>query len=84
MVNLSIYLLKNDKIFLGGEKMKYHENLKEIREEKGYTQKEVAEAINTTYQYYSAYERGLREVPFSRMIQIANFLKVSLDRIAGR
>ena len=64
--------------------MKYHENLKEIREEKGYTQKEVAEAINTTYQYYSAYERWLREVPFSRMIQIANFLKVSLDRIAGR
>ena len=46
----------------------YYQRLRDIREDREKTQKEIAEVLNTTYQYYSAYERGvlqhLRRLPF--------------------
>ena len=36
----------------------YYQRLRDIREDREKTQKEIAEVLNTTYQYYSAYERG--------------------------
>ena len=62
----------------------YNEILKEIRKEKGYTQQQIAKVLNTTFQYYSTYESGKREIPFSRVIELADFYNVSIDYIAGR
>ena len=54
-----------------------------IREDRDLTQSDIAEVLNTTYQYYSTYEAGKRELPFSRAIELAKFYNVSLDYIAG-
>ena len=46
------------------------------------TSREVAKVLHTTYQYYSTYESGKRELPFSRAIELAKFYNVSLDYLA--
>lgn len=63
--------------------MKYAKRLRNIREDRDLTQSDIAEVLKTTYQYYSTYEAGKRELPFSRAIELAKFYNVSLDYIAG-
>ena len=63
--------------------MGYNKKLRDLREDNDLTQKEVADVLYTTYQYYSTYESGKRELPFSRAIELAKFYNVSLDYIAG-
>ena len=63
--------------------MNYSKILKDLREDRDLTQAQVAKVLNTTYQYYSTYESGKRELPFSRAIILAQFYNVSLDYIAG-
>lgn len=64
--------------------MSYYPRLKDLREDKDLKQSEIAKILNTTTQYYQKYEKGIRDIPFERMIQIANYYNVSLDYIAGR
>ena len=61
----------------------FGKKLKDLREDRDLTQAQVAKVLNTTYQYYSTYENGKRELPFSRAIILAQFYNVSLDYIAG-
>lgn len=63
--------------------MEYNKILRDLREDRDLTQADVAEVLKTTYQYYSTYESGKRELPFSRAIILAEFYNVSLDYIAG-
>ena len=63
--------------------MNYSSRLKDLREDRDLTQAEVAKVLHTTYQYYSTYESGKRELPFSRAIELAKFYNVSLDYLAG-
>ena len=60
-----------------------YQRLKDLRVDQDKTQKEIANIINTTFQYYSAYERGIRDIPFSRIIQLAKYYNVTIDYIAG-
>lgn len=62
--------------------MSYYKRIRELREDCDKTQKEIADILDTTYQYYSAYERGLRDIPFQRVITLAKYYNVSLDYIA--
>lgn len=62
--------------------MNYSSRLKDLREDRDLTQAEVAKVLHTTYQYYSTYESGKRELPFSRAIELAKFYNVSLDYLA--
>lgn len=63
--------------------MNYNKRLRDLREDRDLTQAQVAKVLNTTYQYYSTYESGKRELPFSRAIILAKFYNVSLDYLAG-
>ena len=63
--------------------MNYSERLRALREDNDLTQADVAKVLGTTYQYYSNYESGKRELPFNRAIVLAKFYNVSLDYIAG-
>ena len=63
--------------------MIYAKRLKALREDSDLTQTDVAKVLNTTYQYYSTYESGKREMPLSRAIKLAKFYNVSLDYLAG-
>jgi len=63
--------------------MEYAKRLRNIREDRDLTQSDIAEVLKTSYQYYSTYEAGKRELPFSRAIELARYYNVSLDYIAG-
>ena len=63
--------------------MTYYENLRTIREDRGYTQKQIAEVLETTRQYYSDYENGKRDIPIRVYIKLAKFYGVSIDYLAG-
>lgn len=63
--------------------MRYAKRLRDIREDHDLTQADIAKVLGTTYQYYSTYESGKRDLPFSRAIQLAKYYNVSLDYLAG-
>ncbi len=65
-------------------KMEYWERLKTIREQREYKQKEIAQYLGTTQQYYSDYENGKRDIPIRIYLKLANFYNVSIDYLAGR
>lgn len=64
--------------------MAFYRRIRDLREDSDKTQTEIAEFLETTAQYYGKYEKGERELPFSRAIQLARYYNVSLDYIAGR
>ena len=64
--------------------MAYYQRIRDLREDSDKTQSELAEYLGTTAQYYGKYEKGERELPFSRAIQLAEYYGVSLDYLAGR
>ena len=53
--------------------------LKELRQNKGVTQKEVATKINCTIDCYSKYERGLRSPDIDRLKSLSKYFGVSID-----
>ena len=61
-----------------------NEMLKELREDRDLTQKDIAILLGTTQQYYSKYESGLKELPLRHLIALADFYKVPADLILGR
>lgn len=64
--------------------MTYYENLRVIREDRGYTQRQIAEVLETTQQYYSDYENGKRDIPIRVYITLSKFYNVSIDYLAGQ
>ena len=70
---------------IGGNFMQeyYYPRLKDIREDNDKTQKDIAEVLNTTYQYYSAYERGVRDIPSHHIVTLAKYYNVSADYLLG-
>ncbi len=64
--------------------MAYYQRIKDLREDADKTQTDIAKLLGTTAQYYGKYEKGDREIPFSRAVELAQYYHVSLDYIAGR
>lgn len=58
--------------------------LKELRNEKGLTQKEIAEYLNITQQTYSDYETGRTNPDIDTLILISVILETSIDYLLGR
>ena len=61
----------------------FYENLKLAREQKGLSQKDVAEKIGVAKSTYSLYESGNREPNVQTIKKIANVLDVSADELLG-
>lgn len=57
--------------------------LKELRLEKGLTQKQVAEQLGISSTCYSGYEQGYREPDLKTLIKICKFFEVSADYLLG-
>lgn len=57
--------------------------IREIRKEKGLSQKEIAKMINMNQTQYSRYERGENEIKVNVLIDICRALEVSSDYILG-
>ena len=59
------------------------QNLRKLREQNGYTQKEIAELLNCVQVTYSNYETGRRCIPIQSLIKLAKFYNVSTDYLLG-
>jgi len=57
--------------------------LKELREEKGLTQVEFAEIMNTSQRTISGYETGYREPDFKTLKKLCDFFGVTSDYLLG-
>lgn len=64
--------------------MSFPERLKELRIQRGLTQKAVAEATGIAPVAYQRYEYGTREPAFQKFIALADYFGVTLDYLAGR
>ena len=62
----------------------FPQRLKELRFEKGLTQKELAEQIGIKRNTYSDWENGKTEPSFENLVKLADLLDVSLDWLFGR
>ena len=57
--------------------------LKELREQKNISQKEIAEFLNVKQNTYSQYETGKRQLPVDVLIKLAKFFNETTDYILG-
>ena len=57
--------------------------LKELREERGMTQKQLAQALGLNSVTYLHYEKSQREPPLSLLADMAAFFEVSVDYLLG-
>ena len=60
-----------------------YKRIKELREDKDITQREMARILNCSQQVYSNYELGQRDIPTAVLIALARIHSVSVDYILG-
>ena len=63
---------------------KFGIRLKETREEKGISRKELADAMFVSVRLISYWENGKRECDFDTLIKLANYLGESIDYLLGK
>lgn len=71
-----------------GDDMRYeimkYENIRSIRIDRGYTQKQIAEYLGISQNTYSQYEVGVLNYPVDAIVALAEFYGVSTDYLLGR
>ena len=65
------------------ELMRY-ERIRNLRVDRGLTQKQVAQYLNIKQNTYSQYEIGVLNYPLEAVIKLADFYGVSVDYLLGR
>ena len=58
--------------------------IRELREETGLTQAQMAELLSCSQQAYREYELNHREIPIDALFRFAEFHCVSVDYLLGR
>ncbi len=61
-----------------------YENIRNLREDSDFTQKQMAEKLFITRSAYSNYESGIRNVPSEILGRIADIFNTSVDYLMGR
>jgi transcriptional regulator with XRE-family HTH domain len=64
--------------------MNYLKRIRDLREDNDLTQKDVAQILGTTTQYYQKYESGIRPLTIERLEILADFYKTSTDYLLDR
>ena len=60
------------------------ELLRDLREDKDLSQRQVAAMLGISQQQYSQYETGVNELPLRHLVRLAAFYDVSADYLLGR
>lgn len=60
-----------------------YNNLKNLREQRGFNMKEIANELSIPYTTYVGYEKGEREPNSDVLVKIANYYNTSVDYILG-
>lgn len=70
-----------------GDDMRYeimkYENIRNIRIDRGYTQKQIAEYLGISQNTYSQYEVGILNYPVDVIVKLSAFYGVSTDYLLG-
>lgn len=61
----------------------YH-RIRDLREDKDMTQKQMGELLSCSQRVYSNYERGDIDIPTNILIKIADYHNVSVDYLLNR
>ena len=61
-----------------------YKRMRDLREDKDLTQREMGEILSCSQRVYSNYERGELDIPTEILIKLANFHEVSVDYILDR
>lgn len=60
-----------------------YRRIRELREDRDLTQRQMAKELRCSQQVYSNYELGQRDIPTDILINLARFYDVSADYILG-
>ena len=60
-----------------------YKRIRDLREDRDLTQKDLAKILNCSQQVYSNYELGQRDIPTYVLIKLSSFYNVSVDYILG-
>ena len=58
--------------------------LRDLREDRDLTQKDIAKMLGMSQTGYSKYETGENDIPTAILIKLADFYKTSTDYLLGR
>ncbi len=61
-----------------------YKRIRDMREDKDLTQKQMGEILSCSQRVYSDYERGALDIPTDILIKLADFHNVSVDYILNR
>ena len=61
-----------------------YSRVRDLREDRDLTQRDIAKMLNMQLTVYQRYERGERELPLWAAIRLADFYHVTLDYLVGR
>ncbi len=64
--------------------MYQYQRLRDMREDRDKTQRDIADLLHTTQQQYAKYEQGIQEIPVHHLIRLADYYGVSTDYLLGR
>lgn len=57
--------------------------IKDLREDNDKYQKDIANLLGISQQYYSEYENGKRTIPIQHLITLAKYYHTSIDYLVG-
>lgn len=64
--------------------MRLYPRIRNLREDRDLTQKQMGEVLSCSQRVYSNYERGDIDIPTATLIKIADFHNVSVDYLLER
>ena len=57
--------------------------IRDLRNDRGLTQQQIAELLNVSQNTYSQYEIGTSRFPLDTVVKLAEFYEVSVDYLVG-
>lgn len=64
--------------------MAYYRRLRDLREDHDLTQRQLAALLQMSQPQYNRYEQGLRDIPTTVLIELADLYHTSTDFLLGR
>ena len=64
--------------------MPHYPRIRNLREDRDLTQKQIGEILLCSQRVYSNYERGDIDIPTATLIRLADFYEVSVDYLLNR
>ena len=61
-----------------------YQRIRDLREDKDLSQRQIAQMLGMSQTGYSKYETGENDIPTHVLIKLADFYKTSIDYMLGR